>query len=796
MKTGWKIFAILLFLLIMISASFVLAVGECSDGIDNDNDGVIDFEEDLGCFATENSAEKVSGKIPLGVNLGESNYYSREWFYTDWMRTASRGQYSDKFNSESISEDLVPRDEKGYPLELPFVHEGKNYTPWFLFMRAGDGTFPDGRFVVLYDGEGKLGFGFNAKIISEEDGRYVINVTHGNPDSGFFMRIEESKKGNHVKNIRIIEEKYEGIYQENLVHPVFIERLGNSSVLRFMNAMVANSPNIVKWEDRNIPNYITPEKMIIKKSEISNIKQIPDTKFSGRWPVEIKTRSPHNLVTGQIVTFSGTDAYLKHKDDDTGVIATSKLEDETRMIEVVDSHTFRTDIFSPGWKRYRLEGNPYNDSLIEFKEGSNGNLTMLIRSGIAVEDIAEISNDANIDSWVTIPHLVDDNYIRNFARVLNEKLDSDRKVYVEYSNEVWNTAGPFRQTQYAEAMGRHEGIGIHAFKAKRSAEIFKIFEEEFGDGRVINVVAGQAANPWIAEQYFKALENSSYNPSGVGPEAYAIAPYFGYNLADLIEEGDFERLSVSQILDLVIEEADERTARMTRMNREVADEYDVSLFAYEGGQHLVIPGNLEWSDNEKFESYLNKLYEINRHDKMKTAYDMYFVAWYENGGGLFLQYTYVGFQSKHGSWGMLEYQNQPIDEAPKYAAYLQAMKQLGGDANISDIPSGNQNPGNKTTTPNQNTTNQNNTGENNTGGNSGSSVVSSGSSHIILGDQGEILDISKSVRTNFIDTSERELLTPVENQQKDIDFSFNFILIIGISVLLFLIVIVLFIKFW
>ena len=60
------------------------------------------------------------------------------------------------------------------------------------------------------------------------------------------------------------------------------------------------------------------------------------------------------------------------------------------------------------------------------------------------------------------------------------------KVYIEYSNEVWN--GSFEQHRYAEEQARKLGLGpkerpwegAALFYGRRSVEIFRLWEEAFG----------------------------------------------------------------------------------------------------------------------------------------------------------------------------------------------------------------------------------------------------------------------------------------------------------------------------
>jgi hypothetical protein len=56
-----------------------------------------------------------------------------------------------------------------------------------------------------------------------------------------------------------------------------------------------------------------------------------------------------------------------------------------------------------------------------------------------------------------MPHQASDEYVRQFALLVKEKLDPSLKVYIEYSNEVWN--GIFAQHRYAEEQGKKIGLG-------------------------------------------------------------------------------------------------------------------------------------------------------------------------------------------------------------------------------------------------------------------------------------------------------------------------------------------------
>ena len=62
--------------------------------------------------------------------------------------------------------------------------------------------------------------------------------------------------------------------------------------------------------------------------------------------------------------------------------------------------------------------------------------------GVAVEYMVELCNVLEADPWFCMPHLADDEFVRSFAELVRDTLHPDARIYVEYSNEVWNGIFP------------------------------------------------------------------------------------------------------------------------------------------------------------------------------------------------------------------------------------------------------------------------------------------------------------------------------------------------------------------
>lgn len=287
--------------------------------------------------------------------------------------------------------------------------------------------------------------------------------------------------------------------------------------------------------------------------------------------------------------------------------------------------------------------------------------------GVPLEMMCELANRLEADPWFCIPHLADDDYVRNFAQQVKKRLLPRRKVYIEYSNEVWN--GQFEQNRYAAEMGQKLRFAekpweaAWCYTAVRSVEIFAIFEDVFGGTqRLVRVLPSQAANPYVSEQILKFRD--AYRHA----DTLAIAPYMGVS----IPKEDTEKY-IALELDGVLREMEERVlpecVEWMRGQKKIADQYGLTLTAYEAGQHLV--GLWGANDNEKLNEIL---YAANRSEKMGELYEKYYAAWQEIGGDLLCVFSSTGRWSKWGSWGLVQYADEDGNDYPKYAATMRTMQ--------------------------------------------------------------------------------------------------------------------------
>ncbi len=286
--------------------------------------------------------------------------------------------------------------------------------------------------------------------------------------------------------------------------------------------------------------------------------------------------------------------------------------------------------------------------------------------GVALEYMILLANKLKASPWFCMPHEASHDYVENFAKMVKEKLDPSLKVYVEYSNEVWNFQ--FEQSRYASRVGQGMKLSDDPFEAalsyyaKRSEEIFQIWEDVFGSSdRLVRVVAAQSGNPWTSEKilgFEKAHESA---------DALAIAPYFGGDLGKPETQNQVARISLGEIMNRCRTHM-AKGHRKVRAHAALAKKYGLALIAYEGGQHLVGTGGAE-NNPELTALFL----AANRDPEMKTLYLQDLQGWKKAGGGLYTAFSSMGRYGKWGSWGLLQHENQDPATAPKYQAILEFM---------------------------------------------------------------------------------------------------------------------------
>lgn len=197
------------------------------------------------------------------------------------------------------------------------------------------------------------------------------------------------------------------------------------------------------------------------------------------------------------------------------------------------------------------------------------------KGAVAYEYMIQLCNILKKDMWICIPHAASADYRINLATLLKNQLDPSLKIYLEYSNEVWNDI--FEQHWYIKDNAPSD-IVFHTHKyAYLANECFKSFESIFGNNsnRLIRVLAGQHYNPWILEEAVAKMKEI-----GGKFDALSVASYF----APIGLNGN---LTVNEIAQQTKAEIANHAKNHILSLSILAKANNVPVVMYEGGPHMT-----------------------------------------------------------------------------------------------------------------------------------------------------------------------------------------------------------------
>jgi hypothetical protein len=288
-------------------------------------------------------------------------------------------------------------------------------------------------------------------------------------------------------------------------------------------------------------------------------------------------------------------------------------------------------------------------------------------NGVPVEIMVALANRTGADPWFNMPHQADDEYVRQFAETALRLLGPGRRVYVEYSNEVWNNE--YAQAAYARAQGLALGLSTDPFQAQvryqalRSQQIFAIWESVFPKDRLVRVLSSFNIFPSVTQELL------SYGDTRAHTDVLAIAPYFGIT-------GDDLPLAVGMSVDALFRHLDSvalpQTRQYTQQHVDISRRYGIPVIAYEAGLDVQARGYAYQRDPA-----MNALFDAaNRDPRIGPLYTRYLQEWSaDTGGQLMAHFHDCEAFSEYGRYGALEYLGQPRSQAPKFDALMRWIEQ-------------------------------------------------------------------------------------------------------------------------
>lgn len=276
--------------------------------------------------------------------------------------------------------------------------------------------------------------------------------------------------------------------------------------------------------------------------------------------------------------------------------------------------------------------------------------------GVAPEYIIELCNELGADAWVCMPHLASDDFILNFARLFHERLAPERKVHVEWSNEAWNN--PFKQSKWIRGEAEKRGLHPAQATADEAMKDWRIWSEVFASDpkRLVRVAAGWHMKSGYTARMLERLDGNF--------DAVACGCYFKPTKAQLA--GFDAGTTIPQVLAACSTEWKEEGLPALTEHKKLADDWSaklgrrIPLLVYEGGQHLSGAG--------KAPPYEEAFFRAQVDPGMGQLYRTVLADAERVGVELFMPYNFVGQHGRFGAWGLLQYQDEPLAQSPKFAA--------------------------------------------------------------------------------------------------------------------------------
>jgi hypothetical protein len=584
----------------------------------------------LSLAGTAAAADGVPSNRGVGVNLSSFDYYSPDFPVINQLKRAGgwltqctypRDAYCKNFGQgqsawDTLEQAKLKLDENGYPTSLPAATDPNTKYRFVsaLMFHADSKSHPAGKYIVTYEGEGKLEYGLAGTKVAGESkpGRDVVNVT--NTDSnGLLLSIAATTPGNHIRNIRVLPPggvcsldksvfaltsadctaKGLGtlVTFENLngrhFHPQFVADLKGFRTLRFLDWNRTNTSTLAHWADR--PRMadamwsgnagVPVNAMVLLANEVGadpwiNLPTHATDDYARSWARQVKnTLAPkltvHVEYSNEMWNYSFNQAHWARDQ------AAAKWPEQ--IAKGVSPYTLQ-----PSWYGMRA-----------------AQLCKVVKAEFGAE-AHRVKCELNMQS--------------GFVYMNQQTLDC-----------------PYAATEMGGACHKFlDGVAIApyfgnyiAYTDKTTRDIVKTWYSQPDGG--------------VAKLFEEVLAQNA-NGAKVTPPLYGKA-----------EESHIDG-SIGRAKTSMMASHKEATSR------------GLPVVAYEGGQHLV----MAWDDNDQ--QFLNLITNANRDARMGTAYSRLLTEWQAMGGQAFTVYNHVYKPGRYGFWGLKETQSDNAN--PKWKAVL------------------------------------------------------------------------------------------------------------------------------
>lgn len=194
-------------------------------------------------------AQERTPSLSFGLN-GISDWSTQHPFL-DIMKTARPwiGHLPNQWGGVSF-EDLQSQnvlDAEGWPTRIP--DNVTKLEALILTDQPKEAVHLGGTYHVFYDGNGDLEITGRGRTSRSSEGEMVFEYRPGPGSVG--VAIKKTNVDDPIRNIRIIRAEHLPEFKKgHLFNPLWLHRLGQVDVIRFLDWMATNNSAVSKWDDR------------------------------------------------------------------------------------------------------------------------------------------------------------------------------------------------------------------------------------------------------------------------------------------------------------------------------------------------------------------------------------------------------------------------------------------------------------------------------------------------------------------------------------------------------------------
>ena len=306
------------------------------------------------------------------------------------------------------------------------------------------------------------------------------------------------------------------------------------------------------------------------------------------------------------------------------------------------------------------------------------------QTGVPYEAMMDLASLVGADAWINVPPYANDDFAAQIGTLAAAHLKGNSKLDLEYANEPWNYSFTVTGWMLNNAKAKWptavaQGVSPYTLEdswyGERLSQVCRAAKTTNPTTRC--VANTQAASSWNTNQVLAC----PYAAAEVGHacakdiDVVAIAPYFGgyisgTRLRSVVAtwysdpDGGLNKLfqeitgkdangnTATPPLNVANSGAptgalDQSKSWMVA-TKAVVDTYGIPMWAYEGGQHLLVP------TGDPDTGIQNLFVAANRDPRMGAAYDRMMSDWKTSGGQTFSYYSHVAAPSVYGMWGLKE----------------------------------------------------------------------------------------------------------------------------------------------